>query len=120
MWWPPGRVAAGYARAGRAGAPEELTAHLRRYARMSVAHVQILIAPNSLASVEAFAPVLALLDRAGAGLGAGTELHYPDLGLLEQIYRVTAPISASPVRHVAVHCGCAWPSQTTSIRRTRG
>jgi hypothetical protein len=36
---------------------------LRAYAREGVAHVQLWLEPNTLESVEAFAPVLELLDR---------------------------------------------------------
>jgi hypothetical protein len=46
-----------------AGPPEHLAAELRAYAKEGVAHVQLWLEPNTLESLEAFAPVLALLDR---------------------------------------------------------
>jgi probable F420-dependent oxidoreductase len=53
-------------RAGRAisGSPEELATALRAYADAGIRHVQVWLDPNTVAGVEAFAPVLALLDRA--------------------------------------------------------
>jgi len=45
------------------GTPEELADALRAFARLGIAHVQLVLDPNTLASIEAFAPVLALLDR---------------------------------------------------------
>jgi probable F420-dependent oxidoreductase len=53
-------------RAGRAlsGSTEELATALRSYADAGIGHVQVWLDPNTLAEVEAFAPVLALLDRA--------------------------------------------------------
>ena len=47
----------------RRGSPEELAEVLREYARVGFSHVQVLLAPNSVAGVEAFAPVLELLDQ---------------------------------------------------------
>ena len=44
------------------GSPEELAAALRAFARQSISHVQIYLAPNTLVGIEAFAPVLELLD----------------------------------------------------------
>jgi hypothetical protein len=35
---------------------------LRTYAELGISHIQILLDPNTPASVEAFAPVLELLD----------------------------------------------------------
>jgi hypothetical protein len=46
-----------------AGDAERLADELRAYAREGVAHVQLWLEPNTLESVEAFAPVLELLDR---------------------------------------------------------
>ena len=45
------------------GTPEELAAQIRRYAQASVAHLIVWIDPVSIAGLEAFAPVLELLDR---------------------------------------------------------
>jgi len=47
-----------------AGDPEVLAEGLRAYAREGIAEVQLVLDPISLASIEEFAPVLALLDRA--------------------------------------------------------
>jgi alkanesulfonate monooxygenase SsuD/methylene tetrahydromethanopterin reductase-like flavin-dependent oxidoreductase (luciferase family) len=45
-----------------AGSPERLAEELRAYAREGIGHVQLWLEPNTLESLEAFAPVLALLD----------------------------------------------------------
>jgi len=45
------------------GTPEELAAQIRRYAEARVEHMMIWIDPVSVAGIEAFAPVLELLDR---------------------------------------------------------
>ena len=45
------------------GSPEELAAAFRGFARQGISHVQVYLAPNTLAGIEAFAPVLELLDR---------------------------------------------------------
>jgi probable F420-dependent oxidoreductase len=45
------------------GTPEELAAQIRRYAQASVEHLMVWIDPVSVAGIEAFAPVLELLDR---------------------------------------------------------
>jgi alkanesulfonate monooxygenase SsuD/methylene tetrahydromethanopterin reductase-like flavin-dependent oxidoreductase (luciferase family) len=45
------------------GTPEELAEHLRAYARLGIAHVQILPEPNTAATIEALAPMLEALDR---------------------------------------------------------
>ena len=50
------------------GSAEQLAAVLRGYAAAGISHVQVMLAPNTLAGIEAFAPVLELLDR---DLGAG-------------------------------------------------
>ena len=46
-----------------AGSPEHVAEELRAYAREGVGHVQLWLEPNTLESLEAFAPVLELLDR---------------------------------------------------------
>lgn len=46
------------------GSPEELAAFLRSFADAGITHLQIWLAPNTPAGIEAFAPVLALLDDA--------------------------------------------------------
>ncbi len=45
------------------GSPEEMAETFRAFAREGVSHVQIWLTPTSRAGVEAFAPVLDLLDR---------------------------------------------------------
>ena len=45
------------------GSPAELAELLRGYARVGIAHVQVWIDPSTVAGVEEFAAVLALLDR---------------------------------------------------------
>ena len=45
------------------GPPERLAEELRAYAREGISHVQLWLEPNTRQSLEAFAPVLALLDR---------------------------------------------------------
>jgi alkanesulfonate monooxygenase SsuD/methylene tetrahydromethanopterin reductase-like flavin-dependent oxidoreductase (luciferase family) len=45
------------------GTAEELADGLRGYARAGFTHAQIWLGPSTLAGVEAFAYVLALLDR---------------------------------------------------------
>ncbi len=45
------------------GTPEELAAEIRRYAQARVKHMMVWIDPVSLAGIEAFTPVLDLLDR---------------------------------------------------------
>jgi alkanesulfonate monooxygenase SsuD/methylene tetrahydromethanopterin reductase-like flavin-dependent oxidoreductase (luciferase family) len=45
------------------GTPEEMAEELRAFARAGASHVQIWLDPNTVAGVEAFAPVLDLLDR---------------------------------------------------------
>jgi alkanesulfonate monooxygenase SsuD/methylene tetrahydromethanopterin reductase-like flavin-dependent oxidoreductase (luciferase family) len=46
-----------------AGTTEELAETLRAYARAGIAHVQLILDPNTEAAIEEFAPVLELLDR---------------------------------------------------------
>ena len=43
------------------GTPEELAASLRAFADQGVSHIQVLLDPNTVESVEAFAPVIELL-----------------------------------------------------------
>ena len=45
------------------GPPDELAAPLRAYADAGITHLQIWLNPNSVAGIEAFAPVLQLLDQ---------------------------------------------------------
>jgi len=45
------------------GTPEQIADALRAYARGGVSHVQVWLAPRSLAGIEAFAPVLEELDK---------------------------------------------------------
>ena len=45
------------------GSPEELAGVLRAHAQAGLSHVQVWLEPNTLAGIEAFAPVLELLDR---------------------------------------------------------
>jgi alkanesulfonate monooxygenase SsuD/methylene tetrahydromethanopterin reductase-like flavin-dependent oxidoreductase (luciferase family) len=45
-----------------AGSTEELADALRGIAREGVSHVQVVLDPNTIASIERLAPVLALLD----------------------------------------------------------
>jgi hypothetical protein len=46
------------------GSPEEMAANLRAYADHGVSHLILWLEPNTLESIEAFAPVLeALGDR---------------------------------------------------------
>jgi alkanesulfonate monooxygenase SsuD/methylene tetrahydromethanopterin reductase-like flavin-dependent oxidoreductase (luciferase family) len=64
----PGRVAAPpvpahWAVSSLIGPPERLAEEFRAYAREGIGHVQLWLEPNSLESLEAFAPVLELLDR---------------------------------------------------------
>jgi probable F420-dependent oxidoreductase len=61
-----GRIQGSYAEAPPPpleGAPEELAETLRAYAREGISHVQLVIDPIDRGSIEAFAPVLGLLDR---------------------------------------------------------
>ena len=45
------------------GTPEEMAETIRAYAALGISHLQLLFDPNTLESLEAFAPVLELLDR---------------------------------------------------------
>ncbi len=62
----PGDYWVADARAGQAlsGSTEELATALRAYADAGIGHVQVWLDPSTVVGVEAFAPVLALLDRA--------------------------------------------------------
>ncbi len=52
------------------GDPGSLAEALRAYAREGIGHVQLVLDPITLASLEEFAPVLELLDRGGAEGGS--------------------------------------------------
>jgi hypothetical protein len=59
------------------GTPEELANVLRAYAGAGFSEVQVWLNPCSIAGLDAFAPVLALLDEQpteGAGTPSGTRL----------------------------------------------
>ena len=61
-----GRVQGGFAENSPTpleGEPDVLAETLRAYAREGIGHVQLVLDPITLASLEAFAPVLELLDR---------------------------------------------------------
>jgi alkanesulfonate monooxygenase SsuD/methylene tetrahydromethanopterin reductase-like flavin-dependent oxidoreductase (luciferase family) len=45
------------------GAPEQMAEELRAYADQGISHLQLWLEPNTLAGLEAFAPVLELLDK---------------------------------------------------------
>ena len=45
------------------GTPEQLAEFFRGLARDGVDHVQIMLEPNSMKAIDAFRPVLELLDR---------------------------------------------------------
>jgi alkanesulfonate monooxygenase SsuD/methylene tetrahydromethanopterin reductase-like flavin-dependent oxidoreductase (luciferase family) len=45
------------------GTPEAIAEALRAFAREGIAHLQVSLTPSTLASVEAFAPVLEHLDQ---------------------------------------------------------
>ncbi len=62
-----GRVQGDFADAGvppLEGPPELMAEELRAYAREGIGHVQLVLDPINLGSIEAFAPVLELLDHA--------------------------------------------------------
>ena len=63
--WEAAALPAFHAMAPLRGSAEELAHTLADYAREGISPLQVLLAPNSLAGVEAFAPVLALLDGLG-------------------------------------------------------
>jgi hypothetical protein len=44
--------------------PAAVTARLRRYADLGMAHVQVQLRPNSVVGVRSFAPVLEALESA--------------------------------------------------------
>lgn len=50
------------ARGALSGSPEELAASLRAYAAAGISHVQVWLDPATIAGIEAFAPVLGLLE----------------------------------------------------------
>ena len=43
--------------------PAAVATHLRRYADLGIAHVQVQLRPNSIIGVRAFAPVLEALEQ---------------------------------------------------------
>ena len=45
------------------GSPDAIAEALRGFAREGIGHIQIVHAPNSVAGIEAFAPILEYLDR---------------------------------------------------------
>ena len=60
-----GRIQGSYAEAAPValeGSPDLMADALRAYAREGISHVQLVIDPITRGSIEAFAPVLALLD----------------------------------------------------------
>jgi alkanesulfonate monooxygenase SsuD/methylene tetrahydromethanopterin reductase-like flavin-dependent oxidoreductase (luciferase family) len=56
---------------GIVGTPPAIAGALRAFGEAGIAHLQILLTPNTLAGVEAFAPVLELLQRRERGGAAG-------------------------------------------------
>jgi alkanesulfonate monooxygenase SsuD/methylene tetrahydromethanopterin reductase-like flavin-dependent oxidoreductase (luciferase family) len=61
-----GRIQGGFAQDAIppvAGSPAEIAAILRAFAAEGIAHVQLVVDPATLASLEALAPVLEELDR---------------------------------------------------------
>ena len=46
------------------GSPEELESAFRQFAQEGISHVQVFLAPCTPSGIEAFAPVLELLDSA--------------------------------------------------------
>jgi hypothetical protein len=50
-------------RALSGGMPEELAEGLTAFARAGISHVQVWLEPNTMAGIDAFQPVLELLDR---------------------------------------------------------
>jgi hypothetical protein len=61
-----GRIQGSYAEAPPPpleGAPDLMAETLRAYAREGISHVQLVIDPIDRGSIEAFGPVLDLLDR---------------------------------------------------------
>ncbi|HKM73589.1 MAG TPA: hypothetical protein VJX94_26575 [Stellaceae bacterium] len=51
------------ARGPATGSSEELVEHLRAFERAGIDHVQLWLEPNTMAGIDAFLPVLELLDR---------------------------------------------------------
>jgi alkanesulfonate monooxygenase SsuD/methylene tetrahydromethanopterin reductase-like flavin-dependent oxidoreductase (luciferase family) len=46
-----------------AGSPDEIAGVLRAFAAQGISHVQLVVDPITLASLDALAPVLEALDR---------------------------------------------------------
>ncbi len=60
-----GRIQGSYAEAPPPpleGSPEQMADRMRAYAREGVSHIQLVIDPITRGSIEAFTPVLRLLD----------------------------------------------------------
>jgi alkanesulfonate monooxygenase SsuD/methylene tetrahydromethanopterin reductase-like flavin-dependent oxidoreductase (luciferase family) len=49
------------------GTTEELAETMREFARLGIGHIQLVLDPNTVEGIEAFAPVLAALDEGGRG-----------------------------------------------------
>jgi probable F420-dependent oxidoreductase len=60
---PPWVRAHRSARQVLSGTTEELAAHLQAFARAGISHVQVWLEPNTIAGIDAFQPVLEVLDR---------------------------------------------------------
>ena len=60
---PAGMRAYRASRGSATGTKEELAEGLRAFARAGISHVQLWLQPNTLAGIDAFLPVLELLDR---------------------------------------------------------
>jgi len=60
--------------------PEELAERLRAFARAGISHVQLWLEPNTMAGIDAFLPVLELLDRLGSFLFEDLEVFPPEIG----------------------------------------
>jgi probable F420-dependent oxidoreductase len=61
--YPGGPIGAPWPVPPLSGTPEELAEELRAYARAGISHVQVSLEPMLPSSIEAFVPVLELLDR---------------------------------------------------------
>ena len=91
-------LSTGYsARPVLSGTTEELGRHLRAFARAGIANVQVWLEPNTIAGIDAFQPVLEMLDAIGTSeriqpwiddaLARGELL----MGFGHRIYRVRDP-----------------------------
>jgi alkanesulfonate monooxygenase SsuD/methylene tetrahydromethanopterin reductase-like flavin-dependent oxidoreductase (luciferase family) len=61
--YPGGPIGAPWPVPPFSGTPEEIAEELRAYAREGISHVQVSLEPMLPRSIEAFQPVLELLDR---------------------------------------------------------